>query len=78
VKQWEHRVCSKISDNEYKMLDGASVNIIFLVLPAVRKYQSFSINMIMIILNKYDYDNQIDTKFEVIHSNPNSIKVLNT
>ena len=29
-KKWEHKVCAKLSDNEYTMLEGVAVNIAFL------------------------------------------------
>lgn len=28
-KKWEHKVCAKLSDSEYNMLEGVSVNIMF-------------------------------------------------
>lgn len=49
-KHWEHKVCSGITDNEYKLLHGISVNIMFFVLPAVPKFLLLSVILIMVFI----------------------------
>ena len=58
--QWEHKVCSKITENEYQLLDGISVNIMFFCSRCCCK--------VPMALNYYDLGNQMDTKLEAVQS----------
>ena len=58
--QWEHKVYSKITDDEYKILVGSSINVMF--------FCSFCCHKVSAVLNSYEYNNQVDAKLEAMQS----------
>ena len=59
-KHWEHRVCSKITDNEYKLLNSISVNIMFVCTSCCSK--------VPVALSLFDNGDRMDKKFEAMYS----------
>ena len=59
-KHWEHRVCSKITDNEYKLLNSISVNIMFFCTSCCSK--------VPVALSLFDNGDRMDKKFEAMYS----------
>ena len=59
-KRWEHWVCSKITDNEYKLLNSISVNIMFFCTSCCPK--------VPVALSNFDNGDQMDKKFESVYS----------
>ena len=58
--KWEYKVCSKITDDEYTMLDGMSQNIMF--------FCSSCSHKVPMALSHYELCSQMDTKLEVVQS----------